>query len=188
MKLTPLDIQQHQFRSVLFGLDAKEVDAFLDLVGAAFEDLIRQNNDASDEARRLKASLEDFREREKTLKDTMITATKIAEEVKQGAQREAQAVISQAEVQAEKIIQNAHTRLVRILDDINELKRQKAQFEGNLRSLIDTHGKLLDAMSDRVDQESIELSTMSRRAETSSADVKLASVVDEKSAGQGSGR
>ncbi len=182
MKLTPLDIQQHQFRSVLFGLDPKEVDAFLDLVGAAFEDLIRQNNDGLDETRRLRANLEDFREREQTLKETMITATKIAEDVKQGAQREAQAVISQAEVQAEKIIQNAHTRLVRILDDINELKRQKAQFEGNLRSLIDTHGKLLDAMSDRIEHDSIELTGMSRRAEASSADVKLASLSDDKSA------
>jgi cell division initiation protein len=91
-------------------------------------------------------------------------------------------VISQAEVQAEKIIQNAHTRLVRILDDINELKRQKAQFEGNLRSLIDTHGKLLDAMSDRIEHDSIELTGMSRRVEASSADVKLASLSDDKSA------
>lgn len=188
MKLTPLDIQQHQFRSVLFGLDPKEVDAFLDLVSGAFEDLIRQNNDGTDEARRLRASLEDFREREKTLKETMITATRIAEDVKQGAQREAQAVISQAEVQAEKIIQNAHTRLVRILDDINELKRQKAQFEGNLRSLIETHGKLLDAMSERIDHEALELGSMSRRPEPIAGEVKLASLSDDKSAGQGGGR
>lgn len=188
MKLTPLDIQQHQFRSVLFGVDPKEVDAFLDLVGGAFEDLIRQHHDAEDEVRRLRSNVDDYREREKTLKDTMITATRIAEDVKQGAQREAEALISQAEVQAEKIIQNAHTRLVRILDDINELKRQKAQFEGSLRSLIETHGKLLDAMSDRIDNEAAELSSLSRRVEPGAADVKLASVPDDLSAGQGGGR
>lgn len=188
MKLTPLDIQQHQFRSVLFGLDPKEVDAFLDLVGGAFEDLIRQHHDAVDEVRRLRASLEEFRDREKTLKETMITATKIAEDVKQGAQREAEAVISQAEVQAEKLVQNAHTRLVRILDDINELKRQKAQFEGSLRSLIDTHGKLLEAMSDRIDNEAAELSAVSRRVEPVAGEAKRSSVSEDQSAGQGSGR
>ena len=60
--------------------------------------------------------------------------------------KDAESVISAAEVQAERIIQNAHTRLVRIVEDINELKRQKAQFEGTLRSLIQTHQKLLEAM------------------------------------------
>jgi cell division initiation protein len=44
MKLTPLDIQQQQFRTAVIGFDKKEVDAFLDLLSADVEELIRQNN------------------------------------------------------------------------------------------------------------------------------------------------
>ena len=149
MKLTPLDIQQQQFRSTFGGFDKKEVDAFLDLVATAFEDLIRENNALRDELSRKDGQIEDHRERERTLKETMITATRIADEIKQGARKEGEIVISQAELQAEQIIQNAHTRLVRVMEDIDELKRQKVKFEGSLQSLLGTHQRLLDAMIDR---------------------------------------
>lgn len=149
MKLTPLDIQQQQFRSALWGFDQKEVDAFLDLVANSFEDLIRDNNNLRDELRRKEALLEEHRERERTLKETMITATRVSDEIKEGARKEAEIIIGAAEVQAEQIIQNAHTRLVRIMDELNELKRQRAQFEGGLRSMITTHQKLLDAMVEK---------------------------------------
>lgn len=149
MKLTPLDIQQQQFRTVLAGFDKKEVDAFLDLLANDVERLIRESNALKQEVKSKEAEIQDHRERERTLKDTMITATRITEDIKQNAKKEAEIVIAQAEAQAEQIIQNAHTRLVRIMEDIDELKRQKAQFEASLQSLLDAHGKLLAAMAER---------------------------------------
>ena len=79
----------------------------------------------------------------------MITATRISEDIKEGARKESQIVIGQAEMQAEQIIHNAHQRLLRIMEDIDELKRQKAQFESGLSSMLKSHGKLLQAMSER---------------------------------------
>jgi cell division initiation protein len=149
MKLTPIDIQQQQFRSTLWGFDAKEVDAFLDQVAASFEELIREGNGLREDLRHKDAQLDEHRDREKALKETMLTATRIADEVKQGARKEAEIIIGQAEVQAEQIIQNAHTRLARVMDDITELKRQRAQFEATLRSMIAAHQKLIEAMNDR---------------------------------------
>ena len=149
MKLTPLDIQQQQFRTALMGFDKKEVDTFLDLLANDVEELVRENNALKDELRKRDTDLNEFRERERTLKDTMLTATQITEDIKQNARKEAEIVIAQAEHQAEQIIQNAHTRLVRIMEDMDELRRQKAQFEASLRSMIQTHFKLLDAMGER---------------------------------------
>src|SRR5687767_4882914 len=107
MKLTPLDIQQQQFRTALSGFDKKEVDAFLDMLANDVEELIRQNNGLREELKRKDGELQDHRERERTLKETMITATRIAEDIKQNARKEAEIVISVAESQAEQIIQNA---------------------------------------------------------------------------------
>lgn len=149
MKLTPLDIQQQQFRTSFWGFDQKEVDAFLDLLAAEVEGLIRQSNSLREELKRKDSELEEHRERERTLKETMITATRITEDIKQNARKEAELIIGAAETQAEQIIQNAHTRLVRIIEDIDELKRQKAQFEGSLGSILATHQKLLEAMAER---------------------------------------
>jgi cell division initiation protein len=163
MKLTPLDIQQQQFRATLWGFDRKEVDAFLDLVATGFEDLIHEINGLRDELKRKEASLDEHRAREQTLKETMMTATRIADDVKQGARKEAEIVISQAELQAEQIIQNAHTRLLRVMEDINELKRQKAQFEGSMRAMITAHGKLMDAVAERDHPVELEALNLIRR-------------------------
>lgn len=149
VKLTPLDIQQQQFRTALGGFDKKEVDAFLDVLANDVEQLVRENHALREELKRKEVEIQDHRERERTLKETMITATKITEDIKQNARKESEIVIAQAESQAEQIIQNAHTRLVRIMEDIDELKRQKAQFEASLRSTIASHTKLLDAMTER---------------------------------------
>lgn len=163
MKLTPLDIQQQQFRTALLGFDKKEVDAFLELLANDVEELIRENNALREEVKRKDAELLDHREKERTLKETMITATRITEDIKQNARKEAEIVIGTAEAQAEQIIQNAHTRLVRVMEDIDELRRQKAQFEGSIGSLIATHQKLLDAMREKDVSPEVESLTVLRR-------------------------
>ena len=149
MGLTPLDIRQQQFKKTLWGFDAPEVDAFLDVLAHHFERVHREVLSLREEVHRKDAEIRDHREREKTLKDTMITATRITEDIKDNARKEAEIVIAKAEAQAEQIVQNAHTRLVRIMEDIDELRRQKAQFEAALRSTIAAHGKLMDAMNER---------------------------------------
>jgi cell division initiation protein len=149
VKLSPIDVQQQKFRSVLWGFDGKEVDAFLDVVAKELEGLIRDNKSLREELARRDSELQSFREREQNLKETMLTATRITEDIKQNARKEAEIVVAQAEGQAEQIVQNAHSRLSRVLEDLDELKRQKTQFEETLRSMIQTHMKLLDAMTDR---------------------------------------
>lgn len=149
MKLTPLDIQQQQFKSGLWGYDAKEVDAFLDLVAVELERQIRDANGLRDELRRRKAELEEHKGREQTLKDTMTTATRVAEDIRDNARKEAEIILAQAEVQADQIVKNAHTKLLRVIEDLDELRRQRIQMETGLRSTLDAHRKLLDAMSDR---------------------------------------
>jgi cell division initiation protein len=163
MKLTPLDIQQQRFRSVFWGYDPKEVDAFLDVVANELEELIRGNNGLRDELQRREVELQQHRERERNLKETMMTATRITEDIKQNARKEAEIVIAQAENQAEQIIQNAHTRLARVIEELDELKRQKSQFEETLRSVIQTHAKLLDSMTERESVGGEMLSLLNRR-------------------------
>lgn len=174
VKLTPLDIQQQQFRTAFWGFDKQEVDAFLDVLANDVESMIRENNALKEELKRKEGEIQDHRERERTLKETMITATRITEDIKTNARKESEIVIAQAESQAEQIIQNAHTRLVRIMEDIDELKRQKAQFEAGLRSTIASHTKLLDAMTEREGPVGAEMhSLIKRRQGPMSSDIPM---------------
>jgi len=144
MKMTPLDIRQKRFELNLRGYSKKEVEGFLELVAGEFEEVVRENISLKEEVKRTQANLELHLDREKTLQETMVTAQRISEDVKATARKEAEVLIAQAELQADKIVAGANDRMVGIVKEINELKRQKVQFESHLESLIDSHLKLLD--------------------------------------------
>ena len=67
-------------------------------------------------------------------------------DIQTSAQKESEIIISRAEVQAEKIINMAYQRLAKIINDINEMKRQHARLESGIRSTLESHYRLLEAM------------------------------------------
>lgn len=144
MKMTPLDIRQKRFEGQLRGYSKKEVEAFLELTAGEFEEVVRENISLKEELKRVQTRLEQHVEREKALQETMVTAQRISEDVKAQAKKEAEVIVADAELQADKIVAGANNRLVELIKELNELKRQKVQFESQLESLIDSHRKLLE--------------------------------------------
>ncbi len=144
MRLTPIDVQQQQFRKSLRGLDPREVESFLDLVAQQMGELSKENNAQRVELRGLERQLEEHRDREETLREAMLTAQRAIDEIRDQAQKEAQIIVTEAEVTAEKILHNAHTRVTKIVDDINELRRQRARAIEELRGVLEVHRSLLE--------------------------------------------
>lgn len=144
MKITPLDIQQQQFKGKLFGgLNPDEVDTFLQAVAQEMESLNRENTLFREQTQKMAGESELMAQREKDLRETLLAAQRITEEMKSNAQKEAELIIAEAEVKAEKILADAENKLVQLRNDIQELRRQKIQFESSFRSLIETHTKML---------------------------------------------
>lgn len=144
MKITPLDIQQQQFKGKMIGgIDPEDVDSFLQLVAQEMEGLIRENTDLREQCRKAAADAEQMARQERDLREAMLAAQKITEEMKANAQKEASLIVSEAEVKAEKILVDAERRLGQLNEQIQELRRQKLQFESAFKSLLDTHYKML---------------------------------------------
>ena len=156
MKLTPLDLLQQNFRKSLKGYDLKQVDGFLELVRSEWEDLLRDNKDLTDRLSNLEEQVRQYRTKEKTLQQTLMTAQRLSEDMKQGAKKEAEIVLGQAELEADKIIHQAHGRLTQIIDEINQIKRQRADFEGTLKGILESHLRLLELQSEGRDSPRIE--------------------------------
>lgn len=144
MNITPLDIQQQQFKGKLFGgLDQEDVDAFLQTVSQEMEGLSRENSDLKEQVRRNSEAMAEMSSREVQLRDTILAAQKISEEMKANAQKEAILIISEAELKAERILADADNKLAQLGSQIQDLRREKLQFETALKSLLDTHYKML---------------------------------------------
>ncbi len=144
MKISPLDIQQQQFKGKLFGgLNPDDVDSFLQAVAQELESLNRENAIFREQTQKMTAETEVLAQREKDLRDTLLAAQRITEEMKNNAQKEADLIVAEAEVRAERILADAENKLVQLNNDVQELRRQKIQFESSFRSLLESHNKML---------------------------------------------
>jgi len=144
MNITPLDIQQQKFKTRIRGFDVREVDAFLEQVANVFETLQRTHKNRQEEVRRLELEIQGYRKREETFKRALLNSQKVLDQMKDNAHKSAELIIAEAEVKAEKILNNAHNRLAQLHEDISELKRQRTQIEVQIGSIVEAHSKLLD--------------------------------------------
>ena len=144
MNITPLDIQQQKFKTRIRGFDVREVDAFLEQVANVFESLQRTHKGMQEEVRRLELEIQGYRKREETFKRALLNSQKVLDQMKDNARKSAELIIAEAEVKAEKILNNAHNRLAQLHEDISELKRQRTQIEVQIGSIVEAHSKLLD--------------------------------------------
>lgn len=144
MRITPIEIQQHQFKTRLFGYDTSAVDHFLEMLADELERLHKQNNELKESLARTRTALEQMRDREKALQETLMTAQQVTGELKENARKEAEIMVAEAHLEGEQVIREASDRRMQLLNEIQDLKRQKISFESGLRAMIDGHLKLLD--------------------------------------------
>jgi len=144
MKLTPLDIIQHQFKTSFRGFDVREVDSFLGDMADAFQLLLNENEKLKSDIDRLICDIKEYTEREETFKIALLNSQSVMEQMKENAQKSAELIIADAEVKAEKIISRANNRLVQLQEEISELKRQRMQMEIQLSSVIESYSRLLE--------------------------------------------
>jgi len=144
IKITPDDIQEKRFPVRFRGFDIREVDLFLEKLSEAFESLTIENGNQKDKIDRLNLEGEGYKKREEIFKRAILNSQKVLDQMKQNAQKSAELIVAEAEVNAEKILNRVHNRLAQLHEDIAELKRQRMQIEVQIRSILESHTKLLD--------------------------------------------
>jgi cell division initiation protein len=144
MRITPLDIQQKQFTSKFRGFDIEEVDSFLELVREAMEELLRENANLREETKRNDKQLKGNKSVESTLKDTLIATQKMVEDYQNNARKEADLIMKEAELRAEEILSQAQGKVIKIHEDITDLKGVRTHFKEELRRLIESHMSMLE--------------------------------------------
>jgi len=101
--LTPLEIQKQLFARKFKGFDSDEVRAYLQMVAEEMEILIKDVDRLSRENVMLREDLDDHNQRERILKDTLLSAQKVSEDVKSNARKEAELIVKDAELLSERL-------------------------------------------------------------------------------------
>ncbi len=146
LKITPLDIKKQVFKKAMRGFDPVEVETFLEMVSEEYESLIKDKNNLSDDVLKLKTQLQDYQEVEKTFKESLMNAQQTMNQSRENSKRESTLIIKEAEVHAEKIIENAKKQLIDMKNELMIIKAQKDSFSKRLRHLLESQLELLKVL------------------------------------------
>src|SRR5688572_12714450 len=105
--VTPIDMRQTRFATAMRGFDKAEVTAFLEEAAADYESALRENDRLRQQIAGLDAAMAQYRELEGSLKTTLMSAQKVADDMRAGAQQEAARLVREAEGQVELMMQRA---------------------------------------------------------------------------------
>ncbi len=124
--LTPLDIQKQDFGVKMRGYNADEVDDFLDLVGADYEKLYRENKELKDKVIMLSKSIEEYKSLETSLRNALLYAQNTAEDMKKNASEKAKNILQEAESKAGDVYRQVE---LEARDKSQELAHIKSEIE-----------------------------------------------------------
>jgi cell division initiation protein len=136
--LTPLEIQKQTFPRVLKGYNVDDVRAYLHMVAEEIERLIRENDRLARENAILQEDLEDHSNRERILKDTLLSAQKVAEDLTANARKEAELIVKDAELLSERLIAQAMQRVSDLERAITDLKIERQGARNRLQATLET--------------------------------------------------
>ncbi len=143
-RLTPLEIQRHEFSRKWKGVDPVEVESFLALIADEMEELVRTGAELETRVRNLQEENAEHRERERILKETLLTAQQASEDIRTAAQKQAELIVQEAQDSGERLTHNALQRSAEIEKAIHELKIQRANFRLQLQKMIELFQQVLD--------------------------------------------
>lgn len=138
MNVSPLDLRQQRFRSAFRGFDKVEVTSFLAAVAEDYEQALRDTDRIRQDMMRMEAIINEHREHERTLKTTLITAQKLADDIKAHAEREAQRILREAEGRSELLLDQTQARLDDLQREIDGLRLTRKDVETSIEATIQT--------------------------------------------------
>lgn len=146
--LTPMDIHNKEFERSFRGYNEDEVDQFLDNIVDEFEKMYKENMEMRERISILMDQINQFRTMEKTLKDTLVTAQKTANEVTAVAQQKSKLILREAEEQARQIRVNANQDVVEANREQFEIKKQIRILKMKIRTLLESQIEEIEQLAD----------------------------------------
>ena len=146
MRVTPLDIINKQFTAGRRGYDPDEVTTFLEDVRESLEELLKENQRLREQGARRDREIEEFRGNESDIKDTLLLAKRLTEELERSSRREADVIIGEARLEAERVLMAAADERRDVQEEVIALRASKTRLVAEVRGVISAHAHLLDEM------------------------------------------
>ena len=148
--IMPIDIDKKEFSRDKKGYNSREVDEFLDIIVADYEKVLNDNRSMAHKIKALEKQLEEAQKDDNAMVETLETAKKLMADISASAERRAELMMRDAELEAENMLLDAKVN-VRKLNDEHEMLSAK------VRRLKDNFRKMLQAEIERLDSDDFDI-------------------------------
>ena len=153
MKVSPLDLRQLRFRTTFRGFDKAEVMALIAEVTDDYENALSELDRMRQEVSKMEALLNQHREHERDLRDTLITAQRVSEDMRTNADAQARNIMREAEGRSDLLLQKTQSRLEDVQREIDGMKMKRREVETTLESTISALRNTLDFVREQEQRE-----------------------------------
>ena len=142
--LTPLDIENKKFsKQMMSGYSVDEVDEFLDEITADYEKLYKESAEAKNKIEDMQEDMAKYKNIENTLNNTLIMAQTAADDVKNLAKQQAEAILNEAQANAKQAAAELEQDIVMKQKELEELQKQFDVYKAKMESLLISQLELL---------------------------------------------
>ena len=152
MRITPLEIRNHPFSKVMMGgFDRDQVESFLQQVASQVEDLSKENGLLATKLKEMSTDIERYKKIENVLNETLYTAQRATDEAKANAQKEAELIIRDAEVRADRYVNESREKNHALKNELQSLEAQKKAFLARFETVLSDQLKYLEVMKESLE-------------------------------------
>ena len=136
MTVTPLDLPAHQFKTSLRGFDREQVSEFVASLATRYDEALREADRLRDDLGRTQALVEEHKQQERNLRATLMTAQKLADEIRLTAEQESQRIIGDAQAKATALVQGTAPGLEALAREVAALRARREQTAADMASTV----------------------------------------------------
>lgn len=136
MNVSPLDLRTQRFSSAMRGFDKIEVTSFLMAVADDYEQALRESDRLRQEVARLEGVVSEHRDQEKSLQSTLLSAQRLADDIRTNAEEEARRIVREAQGRSELLLEKTQARLEDVQREIDGLKLKRRDVETSIEATI----------------------------------------------------
>ena len=144
MRITPLDVRKQEFRRSVRGYDCDEVHAFLSTLADEYEAVLLDNKQVREQIIESEEKIAEYRNMERALRDTLLTAERITKEARENADKEGGLIVKDAQIKAKQVLEECRMRMGELRREIHALRQEKETYLARFKSLAESQVQFID--------------------------------------------
>ncbi|MBQ0005688.1 MAG: DivIVA domain-containing protein [Clostridiales bacterium] len=142
--IMPIDIDKKEFSRDKRGYNSREVDEFLDLIAVDYEKVLNDNRSMAHKIKSLEKQLQDAQKSDTAMLDTLETAKKLMADISASAERRAELMMRDAELESENMLLDAKMTVKKLNEEHLTLISKVERLRANYKTMLTTELEKLE--------------------------------------------